>query len=143
MQQEIDSSQEKVSIDVAEADWERFLEAMDLKDKTENPRLDDDDKKGLLEVKQIVIDAIRKGSLAINDKGQPVFTPRVGNTERVTFYEPTGAELMAMDRVKVGHSVARQNALMGALTQTSPVRFAGMALRDYRVCQAIVTLFLA
>jgi hypothetical protein len=139
----MEEKKEKVAIEVCEEDFERFLESMDLKDKTESTRLDDEDKKSLVEVKHTIIDAIRKGSLVIDDKGQPVFRPQVGAGEAITFYEPTGAQLMEMDRIKAGHSVARQNALMGAITKTSPGRFASMALRDYRVCQAITSLFLA
>ena len=43
-----------------------------------------------------MVRAIVDGHLVINDKGEPVFTPTVGNGESITFHEPTGASLQAM-----------------------------------------------
>lgn len=134
---------DKVALEICESEFQRFLEAMDLRDKTEGANLDAEDKKSWLEVKATILNAMRRGSLVIDESGCPVFTPQVGDVSPVTFHEPTGAELMAMDQAKVGHSVARQNNFMGAISKQGPQRFAKMAMRDYKVCQSLVAAFLA
>ncbi len=132
-----------VAREVAESELERFLEAMDLKERTDPSRLDAEERKNLTETKEDLIRAIMCGRLVINDDGCAVYTPKLGNTKAITFGEPSGAELMQMDKVKSGHTIAKQNALLGAMSGEGPQRFAVMKQRDLRVCGALLVLFLA
>jgi hypothetical protein len=136
----------KVAAEVAEQEFARFLEAMDLQEKFDAKEMDPEDVKAIAETKRIVISAMQRGNLVIDADGQPVFTPMTISSAQfgeITFHEPTGADLMAMDGVKQNRDVERTNRLLAALTNQSPAIFAKMKNRDLKVCQAIVTLFLS
>ncbi len=128
----------KVALEVAEAEFTRFAEAMDLD--LDKSKMDADDQKSLAEVKAKVLRAMEDGRLVIDEKGQPVFTPHSGAA--ITFYEPTGASFMAMDSKKKGQDIAKMYAVMADMTHVDAKVFATMANRDLKVCQAVVSLFL-
>lgn len=130
-----------VAREVAEAEFGRFAEAMDLD--FDIKRMDADDLKGFQEQKHRIVRAIMRGILVVDPKGQFVYTPQTGaDRSPITFYEPTGASMMAMDRKKKGEDVGKMYASMGDMTRVSPDRFAKMLARDLKVCQAIAVLFL-
>src|SRR5690606_5046195 len=131
-------TEHKVPRDVAEEEFNRFLEAMDL----EPIFVDDDDKKGFEDARQRIVRAMMRGQLVINDKGEPVFTPGDGKGD-ITFHEPTGNTFMATDQKRKNHDVAKSFAAMAECTKTSIARFATMSNRDMKVCQSIILLFLA
>ena len=64
----------KIAADVAESEFGRFIDSMDLDLNTDG--MDDDEKKDLSLQKGRVISAIMNGSLVVNDDGDPVFTPQ-------------------------------------------------------------------
>ena len=63
-----------VAKEVAEQDFNRFAESMDLD--IDPVDMDAEDKKGFEQQKDRIIAAIQSGSLVINDSGEPVFTPQ-------------------------------------------------------------------
>lgn len=130
----------KVATEVAEAEFERFAEAMDLDTNVE--RMDDDDKAAFGNQKRRVVRAIEDGHLVVDDKGQPIFTPQLGDTTPITFYEPTGASLMSMDKRKANENFAKVFGTLADMTKTSAARFAALKGRDIKVCQALYLLFL-
>jgi hypothetical protein len=65
-----------------------------------------------------------------------------GDGDPITFYEPTGASLMAMDRKKKAEDIGKLYATMADMTKQPIKRFAGMKYRDLKVCIAITSLFL-
>lgn len=133
---------DKIGLDVAENEFDRFMDAMALDDKCEN--LSEEDKEGFEKNKRVVIKALRKGSLIINDNGEPVFTPtRSEDKKQITFYEPTGAIFTAQDKRKDTEMFAKLNLSMGNMTKTHASLFVKMAVSDLQICQAIFTLFLA
>lgn len=132
--------QPTVAQEVAEAEFDRFAAMMDLD--VDESRMDADDLKSFRDQKHVLVRAMMRGHLCIDDKGQPVYTPQLGDTTQITFFEPTGATIMASDKLKRGESTARMLAMMGDMTKTSPQRFAKMAGRDLKVCQTIAILFL-
>lgn len=133
---------EKVCLEVAEAEFQRFVELMDLD--CDEKSMGEEDKAGFSEQKEKLIKAIRKGSLVVNENGEPIFTPqRTNDAKPITFYEPTGASLMAMDRKKKSEDVAKLYATMADMTRTDAKTFAKMKNADLKVCMAITTLFLA
>ena len=101
---------DKVAVEVAEAEFSRFIDAMDLD--FDESKMGDADRKDFQAEKDIVITAIRRGSLAINDNGEPEYTTRRGEPQTITFHEPTGATLMAMDRKKSSQDVGKMFASM-------------------------------
>lgn len=134
---------DKINKEMAEVEFNRFTEAMDLDVNTEG--MSADDKRDFTLQKDRLISAIQKGALVINDNGEPVFTPQRagGEVNPITFHEPTGASYMAMDRRKVGEDMAKLFATMADVTGTSAGLFSKMKNADLKVCMAIITLFLA
>lgn len=132
---------DKIVKEVAEQEFTRFVEAMDL---DVNPvDMDAEDKKGFEQQKDRIISAIQSGALVINDDGEPVFTPqRTKGADAITFHEPTGASLMAMDRKKKTEDIGKLYASMGEITKTHASTFSKMKMPDLKVCMAITTLFL-
>lgn len=134
-------AENKVSVEMAEQEFDRFAEAMDLEFDTSN--MDQEDVKGLYHNKGIIIKAIQKGSLIIDEQGQPVYTPqRTSDVSPIVFHEPTGASLMAMDGGKKTEDVKKLYHVMADVTQREPKLFSAMKMADLKVCMAVITLFL-
>lgn len=132
---------EVIAREVAEAEFDRFVEAMDIEASTAD--MDAEDKKGFLEQKDRIVKAVMSGALIVNDNGEPVYTPaRTKDADALTFHEPTGASLMAMDRKKKTEDVGKLYATMGDMTKTHANTFSKMKMPDLKVCMAITTLFL-
>ena len=129
----------KVAHEVAEAELAKFFDLMDLDFDTS--KMDEEDQGEFKVHTDRLITAIQEGSLIIDDKGQPCFTP-TGDGNTITFHEPTGASLMAMDQKRGDRNVTKMFAFMADMTRTHESLFAKMAYRDLRVCLAITTLFM-
>lgn len=133
---------EKISQDVAETEFFRFLDAMGLE--SDESILKEEDQEDYYKNKKLIVDAIKKGSLFINEEGEPVFKPmRSKGLDQLTFHEPTGASMMAMDKRKQEETIAKLYAAMGEMTRTHPSVFSKMKMTDLKICIAIATLFLA
>jgi hypothetical protein len=126
---------------VAESEFARFAEAMDLD--LDVARMDANELDQFKGLKRAVIRAMEFGRLVIDEKGQPIYTPQLGDTKPITFYEPDGAVLLSSDKKKAGEGTAKMYAQMAAQTKTNADRFANMKGRDLKVCQALYLLFLA
>jgi hypothetical protein len=134
----------KVAKEVAEADFERWLTEMGLSEKCDPARLNDEDKRSLAAVKELLVGALMNGSLVVDGGGCFVFTPtKSADQTPITFYEPTGASYMAMDLAKRGQDVQKTIKFLADMTKQSPTRFAKMVNRDLSVCSAISAIFLA
>lgn len=132
---------DKIAKEVAEQEFNRFVGSMDLE--VDPADMDEDDRKGFNQQKDRVIAAIQSGALVIKDSGEPVFTPqRTNDADAITFHEPTGASLMAMDRKKKTEDIGKLYAAMGDITKTHANVFSKMKMADLKVCMAITTLFL-
>lgn len=132
---------DKIAKEVAEQEFNRFVGSMDLD--VDPADMDEDDRKGFTQQKDRVIAAIQSGALVIKDSGEPVFTPqRTNDADAITFHEPTGASLMAMDRKKKTEDIGKLYAAMGDITKTHANVFSKMKMADLKVCMAITTLFL-
>lgn len=131
----------RVGTEVCEAEFQKFVEAMDLD--VDPKGMDEEDKESFVSCKRIMMRAMEDGSLVVNENGECVYTPKKGKTDPITFYEPTGASYMAMDSKKKGHDVSKTYATMADITHQDIIRFSKMANRDIKVCSAIVQLFLA
>ncbi len=131
----------KIGSDVAEQEFQRFVDLMNLD--IEESFLNDADKAGLATNRHRFIRAVEAGSLTVDESGIPTFTPvKSDNVEPLTFYEPTGASLMAMDRKKDGADVGKMFTIMADFTKTNDKRFSGLRVSDLNVCMAIAMLYL-
>lgn len=136
------TEEQKIATEVAEAEFDRFVEAMDLD--VDTSKMGEDDAASFETQKRRIVAALCDGSLVINEDGEPVFTPRTVEVPKgsITFYEPTGASLMASDGKKKDDRVKAMYAVMGAMTRQHPSVFANMKRRELRVCEAVALLFL-
>lgn len=131
----------KINKEMSEQEFNRFGDAMGLD--FEIDYMDEDDIKEFNKQKRVFINAISKGSLTINDDGEPTFTPQRSEAkDSVTFKEPTGATLKSIDNVKATHNVGKMYTIMGEMTKTSASTFSKMKKPDLDVCLAVTTLFL-
>jgi hypothetical protein len=132
----------KIAIEAAEKEFERFADEMEIETNFSDEK-DEDAIKLFESNKEIMIKAIQKGSLVINDNCEPVYTPvRSHESKPIVFKEPTGAALMAMDKRKSSESMARAYATMADMSGQHPSVFAKMVWRDLKVCQAVSAIFL-
>lgn len=131
-----------VDKETALVEFNRFVEKMDLF--FDESDMDNDDKKDFTLQKDRIINAIMRGSLVVNENGECVFTPqRTDDAQPITFYEPRGSALMAMDRKKKNADMGKLFVSMGDITRTDAKTFSNMRMADLHVCMAITTLFLA
>lgn len=92
-----------------------------------------------------VVGAIEAGNLVINENGEPVLTVESVEVDggKITFYEPTGAALMASDGKKKDDRMRQMYSIMGAMTKQHANVFAKMKRRELKICEAVAVLFLA
>jgi len=133
---------DKINFEMATAEFERFAETMCID--IDVSRMKDEDREDFEGYKKTVVDAICRGSLVINDRGEPVYTPqRSENNSPLVFKELTGANLAAGDKLGKGREHSKLFETMGSMTETHAGRFSKMVMSDLKVCQAIIVLFLA
>lgn len=134
---------QKVATEVCETDFERFCDSMDID--AEQSGMDDADRKSLVSNKRTMMRYMKRGALVINGTGEAVLTPQYGEDKHrspITFFMPEGTAWMAMDGKKETHDVRKLLDSMADITHESQVRFKRMQGPDFKVCVAIVTLFL-
>lgn len=134
---------EVVGREVAEKEFDRFVEEMDLDLDTAD--MDAEDQTAFSKQKNRIIKAIMVGALIINENGEAEYTPRNAKTkykDAIIFHERTGASLMAMDGKKKGYDVAKTYAVMANMCKVHQKVFAGMVGVDGKVCEAIFSLLM-
>ncbi len=134
---------EQIALEVAEAEFDRFAESMDLD--VDTSKLDAEDLTSFNKIKDRIIRAMQRGALVINDNGEAVYTPQRPNSKHkdaITFHERTGASLMAMDGKKKGHDVAKTYAILADMCRVHPSTFAGLAGQDIKVCEGLFALLM-
>lgn len=132
----------KVAKEVAEQEFQRFIDMNCIL--WDRPGMKEEDLEAREEQKAYLVGALVAGSLVINEAGEPVYAPqRSGDGDALTFHEPTGASMQAMDRKKKTEDVGKLFATMADMTHTDAKVFSTMKMPDLKVCMAITTLFLA
>ena len=133
-----------VAAEVAEVEFNRFVESMDLD--LDTAGMDAEDLTAFNSQKRKICIAIERGALTVNEKGEAVYTPqneRSKHSEAITFHERTGASLMAMDGKKKGHDVAKTYAVLADMCKVHPSVFSGLVGTDVKVCEALFALLMA
>lgn len=132
---------QKIDDETAGREFDRFTEAMDLDMSLIG--LSTEDKADLESARGMVVTAICRGSLTVNDVGEPVFTPQGSDgADPITFHEPTGASLMDMDKAKKTADIRKTYLVLGNLTGRDLKYFSDLKMRDLKICLAVLTLFL-
>jgi len=129
---------DKVPNEVAEQEFDRWVDAMDLD--LDTAVMDAEDLTAFTKQKRRIMRAMQRGSLVITEDGEAVYTPQNPKSKHkdpLTFHERTGASLMAMDGKKKGHDAAKTYAIMADICKTHPSTFAGMVGEDVKVCEAL------
>jgi hypothetical protein len=133
----------KINLEVAEAEFDRFVECMGLL--LDTSTMDVEDKTAFDKQKNRIIDAMISGHLVINDDGEAVYTPfrpTSGPKEPITFHERTGASVLAMDGKKKGHDMAKTYAIMAEMCKVHPATFSRLAGPDIKTCEAVYALLM-
>lgn len=127
-----------ISREVMELEFQRFADLMDLDLDPKNS----DESESLEQTKRVLFRAMATGALTFDERGVPTYKTSTGDS--LTFPEPTGSVLIAMDGSgKKDLGPAHRFALAFAeLTGKPQHYFAKLPQRDIRVVQRIVQLFL-
>ncbi len=131
----------KVGEDVAEREFQRFTTALRAKPVLE--RMNRDQLRDYENNKTTVLDGFRDGSLVVDNKGQPVYTPRCDFNGKLVFKKPTGATLMAADGLSDDEGVKKTFRMLAQLTGHNEPELQTLDMADLRVPLAIVAVLLA
>ena len=132
-----------IPAEMAEQEFDRFVNEMDLE--LDPAYMDEEDAAQFRKLKSRLIKAIMKGSLAVNENGEAVYTPqneKSKHKEPITFHERTGSSLMAMDGKKRNYDIAKTYAVMGEMCKVHPSVFAGLVGIDVKICENIFQLLM-
>ena len=133
----------KVNLETATQEFDQWAEAMDLD--LDVADMDAEDLTAFNKQKRKIVKAIQSGSLTFNDDGEAVYTPANAKSKRqdaITFYERTGASMMAMDGKKKNHDIGKTFAVMGDMCKVHPSTFSGLVGIDGKVCEALFALLM-
>lgn len=134
---------DRLSHEVAEAEFSRFGELMDLDFDLDGAS--EEDQETFEQQKRRVTAALQNGSLVFNDEGEPIFSPQRSDWsgDPIRFREPTGATYLAMDRRKKSQEMSKFFAVMADMTGLSSAALSRLKGSDIKLCQTLVALFLA
>ncbi len=133
----------KIAKEVAEAEFEKWAEDMDLDHDTDG--MDAEDLTAFNKQKNRIVRSIMQGALVFNDDGEAVFTPQHKNaksTDPITFYESDGASLKAMDGKKKNQDMSKTFAVMAAMCKVPPVTLVNLIGPDRKVAMALYALLM-
>ena len=134
---------EKIAKEVAEQEFDRFVECMDLD--VDTSIMDEEDISMFNKQKNRIVRAVMRGDLVFNESGEAVYTPsntKSTHKDSITFHERSGASLMASDGKKKGYDVTKTYAIMGDMCKVHPKIFAGLVGIDIKVCEALFALLM-
>jgi len=130
-----------VGDDVAEAEFNRFMAALRAKANTD--RMSDERRADFESNKGKVMDALRDGSLRVDDKGQPYYTPEGPfPSGPLRFKKPTGATLMSANGLGEDAGIAQTFKMLSQLTGQTSVHLEQLDLCDLTVPLALVAILL-
>jgi hypothetical protein len=136
-------AENKVAAEVAESDFARWLEAMDLAHKADESEMNADDLASFKKVKGAMLRAMMRGTLVVTDGGDLEFTPQMGDKSPILFPEPKGSAWLACDRYGDKENVHKTYGVLAAMSGQLPKRFSEMSNRDQDVVTAIFKIFFA
>lgn len=130
----------KIALEVAEAEFDRFVSLMEIDVDTDD--MDEEEAKSFRGMKKKLMFAIQSGALTFAENGEPTYTPRRSEDQTpLTFKEPKGAAI-SVQRNKKASDASQMFAIMGDITGTHGNIFSKMVMKDLQVCTSITNLFL-
>lgn len=134
------TAENKISREVAEREFERFLRAMDIEDHVDEEGLDKEEVRSIRKAKRTVLRALEKGRLVIDDDGRAVYTAvSLAEPVSLTFQRPIGETFISGGDEE--SSTAAGFRILAEMTGTSMKTIARMGFNDLEVLQAVVKLF--
>lgn len=132
--------EEKMDIPTAEQEFQRFVDAHYIDMGTEF--LDDNDRRDLNFHKRILVKAILRGDLEIDEHGKAIYTPQTGRDTSALKVRPiNGAMLMATDKKKFTAMEEKDFVLLAGMTGTDVKWFSRMEYNpDLLTLKAILEL---
>jgi len=135
--------EEKIPKDMAELEFLKFAEAMGIYTALDTSELEADDLTQFNTHKEKLLWAIRTGHLEFNENGEAVYTPhRSDYKEPITFYERTGASMIAMDSKKKGHDMAKTYAVLANMCRLPIKTITSLKGVDIGACESIFALLM-
>ena len=126
----------------AKSDLERMADIMDL-DLSVDSSLDPKEQREAQKTLDTVIKAIRLGQLVISDEGEATYTPRRSkDVPPITFYEPSGATLLAADKYGDKQKMHKMYAMIAEMCKIEPATFSKLKKYDINGLLAVGGLFL-
>jgi hypothetical protein len=95
--------------------------------------------------RQIIVDAIKDGRITVDENGFPTVHPDTENEKLKNIKimrRPVRADKLAMDRVKEGHDMGKQDAVLGKFLGVAPQMLGLLEERDYNLLQSLWLIFL-
>lgn len=137
--------EEKVVLEVAEKEFERFAKEFDLDINVKN--MSGEDVESFDGQKGKIVRAIMSGHAVVDETGNIIYTlkrPKEdGALKELTFRVPDGDVFSVMDKYKEGKNVHKLNSALAVITKQTPQTFVNMNAIDVKFTQAVASLFLA
>ena len=95
--------------------------------------------------KELIIDAIKEGVITVSDEGFPTVHTEHQNKQlsKISIVRrPVRGDKLAMDRVKDGHMVSKEDSILGKFLGISPAALQQLEERDYSLISTLWYLFL-
>lgn len=95
--------------------------------------------------KEIIINAIMHGAITVDEFGFPTVHTESENTELKSIKikrRPFRGDMLAADRVKKDHDVAKEDAVFGKFLGIAPGLLTLLEERDYKLIHNLWTIFL-
>jgi len=130
---------QKIAQEVAENEFDRFVDAMDLE--IEPDLMGEDEANAFEKQKRRIVRAIERGTLIIDEQGYAIYTPVHTTLDKpLRFSQFNGAALTATDGKKRDARASQLHAMMGQMTKVGPNTFTKMQGIDTKVCMALTML---
>ena len=135
-------SKKKMTLVVAEAEFERFVEEWDIDGNID--AMSGETREDFEQQKSRIVRQILLGNAAVDEKGNVIYTLRhpQGSLTEIKFNVPNGAAYIAMDKYKERQGMHKMYAFMGEATNQPPALFSNMDGRDIKFCMGVTLLFL-
>ena len=135
------AKKELIAKEVAEKEFERIVDALDLDMDTEG--MIPEEIKETEATERKITRYIQRGYVTVDDAGIPtVHAKRSKDIKPIVFSNPTGDVMDAMDEAKTGKDFAKIKNSMASLTRVPAKYFSMMHLKDRQICQDVYMLFL-
>ena len=134
-------SEDKITAEMADKEFERFAEAWDLDLDASN--MTEEDEKSLADAKRPIVRGIMRGDIRVVDSGDLDIELRFGKSAGETVdLRIDRADMLAMDKYKDRQNVHKLNAYVASLCGKSAKFYGTLDPRDQKRLRAPVMLFL-